>query len=664
MLKERLLNKKSCFLLWALELLVILILLPGCFGKDKLVRNWMGEELSESVVVSDEEAVLTSGIMKLTPGVYQIHVEAELSEGQRAQVKMRNDKVSFRVLNTNEVVLSKEHDSAEIEVYVTDTVSDAYVYCLLTGADGTALTKLAVYKTAMGNQMLLVLVVYIVTVLNLLLYFRGLIKKGILSKKQQAVIWGLGAAALMACFPYLTDYIIVGEKTFSHCQWLAKYRMGLPVMTVYKLFLLDLTMATAVTAYCGLKVWIKDEYTALAGAVIYLLNPWRLVHVYSQGDVMKCVAWLLLPVISIVAHRLLGKRLSKAFGEKENLAICIKRALWVVAVVTVVSAIYQLNRIAFESQAVYVYAEEAVWSLNCDYAVTGLSSEYKKYLELGMGLSVQFATILTTWAFFKQLFEGEASKLPVVCGVLLYMTCPYRLYVSVELADMSQAIVWLLLPAYGTAVCGIARENKGIKEIVRVSFIGAISLAGMCYVHPVSFLTVFGLTLLGGLMWKRLWVWLPALAGGIFCVPRLLDVAKYLFTGTGVYENLPLTVIMDKGYRVGELFGAFVYKEGHPGLGIGILLCLVLGLWLCLVKGTGKMDAASKVMYVMAGMLMVLSLRYFPWDIVQRLGGWALRLVALIGTPAFFGGLGSACLCVPAACAVRDLLSGVKKNNR
>ena len=41
-----------------------------------------------------------------------------------------------------------------------------------------------------------------------------------------------------------------------------------------------------------------------------------------------------------------------------------------------------------------------------------------------------------------------------------------------------------------------------------------------------------------------------------------------------------------------------------------------------------------------------MSLRYFPWDFVQRMGSWALGLVTLIGTPAVFFGYAQILLCV------------------
>lgn len=661
MLKEKLLKNKNYVILLAMELFLILFLLPGCFRENEVVSDLMADGLEGWVTESEEGVSFESKRLSLSPGVYRIKVEADLLEGQYVNVEMLYDKAHFHALRTNEVELSSKHNSAGIEVYVTDTVSTAYVNCEFAGVDETVLTGLAIYRTGLGNQVLLVMVIFAVTLLNLLIYFRGKIAEGKVSKKQQIVIWGLVATAVMACFPYLTDYIIVGEDTLKHCEWLADYRMGLSVMMVYKLFVLDLTMATAITAYCACKVWLREEYTALAGSIIYLLNPWRLIHVYSQGAVDKCLMWLFVPVVLVVVNRLLGKRIQGAIKLKADCRKYVDRAFGILALVTAVAAIYQLNRIAFESQAVYLYAEEALWSLEYDYATTGMSAGYKKYAQWGFVTSFQLGTALTAWMFFKRLFAEETSKLPAVIGVLLYLICPYRIYVCYDLADTSQAVAWMLLPVYGWAMCGIAQGDKRVKGMLKEIVIGGVALAGIGYVNEIFFLTVFGVTLLAGPVWRRLRVWLPAFAGAVLCAPRLYQLAKYLFLGQGPYEEVSLNVIMEKGYRVGELFSAFVYKEGHPGMGLGILICLVAGLWLRFVKGVGKEDAVSKALMVIAGLLMVLSLRYFPWDVVQRLGGWSLRLVGLIGTPAFFGGIAFACLCVPAAGAVRNLIRTLNK---
>lgn len=652
-LKQNRLKSKSCLRLLAVEILVILLLFPGCFQKDREILNLTPEGTLQGTVAKEEGVVFQSERFELTPGVYRIYVETELSKGQEAEIGMFCEEAPFHALRTNAVTLNEKKQSAGIEVYVSGKVPEVYVSCILSGASEGVVQKLTVCRTAMGNQELLLGVIYLITGVNLLLYFGMLIKNGRIDKRQQTVVWGIGAACVMAVFPFLTDYLIVGEETLRLCQWLAGYRMGLPVMTVYKLFMIDITMATAISAYFGLHRWFPKGYTALAGTIIYLLNPWRLIHVYHQAAVWKCLVWLLLPFAGMLLHAVVKKhkrRDNREQGSKTE----AERIVWIVAVIVTVFAVRQLNRIAFESSPVRLYAEDAISSVAWEYAVTGLGQIGIKGWFHFRTVAVELGTLLTGLLFFREHFHKEASRIPAVCGGLLYYTCPYRLYVSFTLADVSQAAAWMLLPVYGIFVGRIICSKKDRKKLFLNSIAGGMILAAMGYVYPVFCLTVLGLTLLAGLMWKRFAVWMPALTGSILgCMP-LLEIVRYLFTGSGKYADLSLNVIMEKGYRLGEFFTAYVYKDGHPGLGIGILFCLILGLWLHLVKGAGRWDKASRVMAVLAGLLAVLSLRYFPWDLVQRLGGWAMRLVALIGTPAFFGGLASACLCVPGAEAVRD----------
>ena len=57
----------------------------------------------------------------------------------------------------------------------------------------------------------------------------------------------------------------------------------------------------------------------------------------------------------------------------------------------------------------------------------------------------------------------------------------------------------------------------------------------------------------------------------------------------------------------------------------------------------------------MAGGLTIASLKYFPWDYVQRLGMPFLRFVGLLETPGLFWGLCNMLLVIPAAWAVGEV---------
>ena len=274
-------------------------------------------------------------------------------------------------------------------------------------------------------------------------------------------------------------------------------------------------------------------------------------------------------------------------------------------------------------------------------------------MELAYGVYmflVQVGTLAFALFMFCGLFPHRDRKMPACFGVLLYMTCPYRIYVSYELGDFSQTAAWMVLPLYVWAVTGILEENGRRKRYVLVA---ALALAGIGYGDVVYFLVAAGITLLAGICKKRLWAWLPVVLGSLLFLPGLYRLARYLFLDEFGELNLPLKSIMPEGIRPGQFFASYAFRDGHPGMGIGIFVCMLAGIWLIFVE---RKTFCKKCRAFMSIALLgaVLSLEVFPWDLFQRLGFWALKLVSLIGTPVVFWGIASACLCIPAAYAMEQ----------
>ena len=114
-------------------------------------------------------------------------------------------------------------------------------------------------------------------------------------------------------------------------------------------------------------------------------------------------------------------------------------------------------------------------------------------------------------------------------------------------------------------------------------------------------------------------------------------------------------VIMENGYRFGEFFTFYTWKDGHPGMGLGILLCLLVGIWLKVVDNQSEEHKACKGFLLTGILLTIPALCYFPWDFIQRFGMWALKFVSLLETPGLFFGIAVACLCVPSARYVKRI---------
>ena len=260
---------------------------------------------------------------------------------------------------------------------------------------------------------------------------------------------------------------------------------------------------------------------------------------------------------------------------------------------------------------------------------------------------IQVGTLLTSVLCFQRIFEEAETRLPAYFGVLLYMTCPYRIYVCYELADVERAAAWLLLPLYVLALMGIVRK----RSLANIAFAGTV-VAAIGYEDTMLFVFVLGLTLIAAVVLRKPWFLLSAAFGLMLGLPIIYGLIGFLFQG--IFNELGISAksIMGSGYRFGEYFQSFAYREGHPGMGLGMLICLLTGVWLAFVKGVKEEHKICRFFGVTAVVLTVLSFYLFPWDVIQRLGEWALIFVTLIDTPAFFWGLALACLCVPAACAM------------
>lgn len=262
--------------------------------------------------------------------------------------------------------------------------------------------------------------------------------------------------------------------------------------------------------------------------------------------------------------------------------------------------------------------------------------------------AVQAGTLAAAFLLFSRLSEGTDVGYSAFFGVLLYMTCPYRIYVCFELADRAQGVVWALMPLYIWALLGIVRRRGLIVSILSA----ALCLAAMGYAEPIQMLIAAGATLFAVLCLRKPLLLIPVGAGCILALPPMARLSGYLFTDAYAQLEIPVGSIMGRGYVPGEFFSFFVYREGHPGLGAGMLLCLLTGLWLVFARARQVRRGACVFFTALAGIFLLLSLQQFPWEFVQRLGQWAFRLVTLLETPAVFFGMAQICLCVSGAWAM------------
>lgn len=262
---------------------------------------------------------------------------------------------------------------------------------------------------------------------------------------------------------------------------------------------------------------------------------------------------------------------------------------------------------------------------------------------------VGLGTMVSVWWMMRAFSDKKAV---ILFGILFYMSCPCHIYICYDMADIGQAIVWALAPAF---TGGIAHLYRSHGRSVAAWCLTVLAYGGIWYADARWGVIIGVCMTLYLLLWKR-WLWglLPMAAGGLLAMPSVIYLTRYLLKGGMQVWNLPMGSIMENGYMIRHFLTTWVYSPDLPGVGMGLMGGLLLLAWFCF-RGWGRMDRTVKGILLMAGGLAVVSLRIFPWDYVQRLGMPFLRFIGLLKTPGIFWECASMLLVVPAAWAVGEV---------
>lgn len=264
------------------------------------------------------------------------------------------------------------------------------------------------------------------------------------------------------------------------------------------------------------------------------------------------------------------------------------------------------------------------------------------------------------------------DPLEVLLGVTLYLTCPYRLVLCYTQGDLTLSGVWALVPWYFYGLVGVYRaweksEWKGVSG--RFLLPGALALALVGYGSSVMLVLLLLFTLFlaaaflrisckntgGARLASSAAMLLPGLFGALLWLPQGIRFFCYLFTDVCDGLGLSLKSIVSGGYRVSDFLTAWVFADGKPGLGLGILLGLAAFFWTRLAAG--KKSSPLVRVFLTAGVLCLLgACRSFFWDYAERLGMWALKFVSLLETPGIFAGFASLFLALVIPSSVEGLM--------
>lgn len=247
------------------------------------------------------------------------------------------------------------------------------------------------------------------------------------------------------------------------------------------------------------------------------------------------------------------------------------------------------------------------------------------------------------------------DKVGSICGILLYMTMPFRIYLCYDRADISQALMWMLLPYYLWCLLHIL-DNKKRWIFVLLSM---VFLAAVGYANAAVFPVIVCLTLLAGVAARDIFLPVTALGGMVLALPGLRSYLEFLLSEETTAWYVSGESIMLKGYTVGEWFSCFIYPDDRPGIGAGLLFVLFLLAWNKFVDNRSVLQKKD-IVYLAAGALfLIFSLQYFPWDLVQRIHPVFMKMIALFRTPGLFLHFACFLLTVPGA----GMMSGIYREN-
>lgn len=329
---------KKYWILLIAQLLLLLVLILPCFKSDELVYT-KDSTLFVSEIDDDGNITFISDLMTLQRGVYRLRTITQVPEDGCILLNVKNIEEDYQSIDCNPVTVYPGQTYVEFEVYVKYHTEMAYISCWTHEVGEDALISLELYKTNLGNRMLFFSILCLITIVDILLVYRGKLQNKSISTENQITFWVLTICVFVSYVPFLVDYVNLGAdsdfhllrieglkeslrqmKTFPirvQSYWLydhgyavssfygdffliipAIFRLiGFSMQTSYKMFVFLVTVATAWISYISFKRCGKDTYGALLGSVFYVLAPYRIYNVFGRGAVGEYLGMMFLPML-------------------------------------------------------------------------------------------------------------------------------------------------------------------------------------------------------------------------------------------------------------------------------------------------------------------------------------------------------------------------------
>ena len=300
---------------------------------------------------------LTISGFELTPGVYKYYVNYTLtaeSDNDVNLIEIHSTGKKYKELLQNSPHFYSGIDSLECEFFVTSSIDAGNVYFTVdyNGTESFAINDISIVRTT-GLYTIAAFFICLVTLIVdslLILYFYN--KRYPFSLEDRIVYLGLPAVFLVASIPLFVNYMTFGHDYIFHVlrieflskslaqgvfpvrvegTWLYGHGyansifycdtflmfpailrlLGFPMLWAYQGYVYFVNLLTLLVAYFSFKGIFKDRITAVIGAMLYILSPYRFYNVYNRAAVGEYTAMIFLPLLCLGFYKIFNDDIKK-----------------------------------------------------------------------------------------------------------------------------------------------------------------------------------------------------------------------------------------------------------------------------------------------------------------------------------------------------------------
>ncbi|MBR1852214.1 MAG: hypothetical protein IJ794_03405 [Lachnospiraceae bacterium] len=321
-------------LLFAIECLLLVIGIVGAiWGKTGILYSWNSMEQAEA------EAI------KLGRGTYRVELQYEYAGDSfnPGSVEILVVDGGYRSVFANGIPIYAGTTGNSLEFTVA--ARDAVVRIAAEREEKLVFTAVELVKTKGAYFKEICAVLCLSLLLNLLVLAKGYQDKFGLSDRTKAVWIAIPFVTLLASFPSLTDYHIMGADMIFHLMrvealkhailngelhvrmqslWLAGHGyansffygdtlifvpavlrvLGFTADFAFRLFIVMLNLLTACIAYYSFGKMFGDYRIGIFGCVLYTLAPYRIYNCYNRSAMGEFAAMTFLPLLIYGFYRI------------------------------------------------------------------------------------------------------------------------------------------------------------------------------------------------------------------------------------------------------------------------------------------------------------------------------------------------------------------------